>query len=448
MAQVSHSKKTKPEAIRNGGKGRHHSGIALESIRAQLEKILAAEAFSHSERLPRFLRFAVEQELDGHGAELKEYQIGTEVFDRQTSYDPRIDPIVRVEAGRLRSKLKEFYSAEGRNDLILIDLPKGSYVPVFHKRPGPVSVPRRVLHWLHVLHDAKGRALLVLAVVAAAAIIWNITLLKEKGLLQSQVEASRLGKLDREFDLIWGRFLAPGATNFVVFGSPVFFAAENEMLFLRWGGLNDPSAFLNDPEFERMRKRFGPLSGPRYDYALMGDATALQRLTAFFGRVGASLEALPAHQASWETIKDGNVIFLGAPRMNPLLERLPVEQDFVWDEDHNVMNRNPQPGEQDKYVTVSHYDEFTFAVLGSFPGLRANRQILLLTAHSAPGILAAVDYLTQLDSIRDLARRLGTSDSTGEGHFQMLLRVIVDKGAPVKSEYVTHHMVVTPPVSP
>lgn len=79
----------------------------------------------------RFLRFVVERQLAGRRAELKEYTIGVEVFDRDSRYDPRVDPIVRVEARRLRSKLEAYYHAEGRSDELVIDLPKGSYVPVF-----------------------------------------------------------------------------------------------------------------------------------------------------------------------------------------------------------------------------------------------------------------------------------------------------------------------------
>ncbi len=121
---------------RGHGAGRGPDGpkITEEAVQAELGRILNAKTFAHSERLRRFLQFTVEQELKGEGDKLKEYQIGVEVFDRKESYDPRIDPIVRVEAGRLRSKLKEFYSGEGREDPILIEFPKGSYVPVFRER--------------------------------------------------------------------------------------------------------------------------------------------------------------------------------------------------------------------------------------------------------------------------------------------------------------------------
>ena len=82
------------------------SSPAPEIVRAQVEKILSSRGFARSGRLSRFLKFAVEQTLAGRSENVKEQSIGLEVFDRKTDYDPRIDPIVRVEARRLRAKLK------------------------------------------------------------------------------------------------------------------------------------------------------------------------------------------------------------------------------------------------------------------------------------------------------------------------------------------------------
>jgi eukaryotic-like serine/threonine-protein kinase len=105
--------------------------ISTDAVRSQLERIIASPGFTHSDRMVRFLRFTVDQALKGHAGELKETVLGMEVFDRPSSFDPRTDTIVRVEARRLRSKLKEYYEGEGRGDSIRIDFPKGGYVPSF-----------------------------------------------------------------------------------------------------------------------------------------------------------------------------------------------------------------------------------------------------------------------------------------------------------------------------
>ena len=104
---------------------------ATESVRTALRRILASKPFLGSERLRRFLQFIVEQTLLGRTAGIKEYALAVEVFDKEASFDPRVDPVVRVEAGRLRSKLREYYEVEGQADPVRIDLPKGTYIPVF-----------------------------------------------------------------------------------------------------------------------------------------------------------------------------------------------------------------------------------------------------------------------------------------------------------------------------
>jgi TolB-like protein len=111
-----------------------------DEVRAQLERVLAAPAFA-SGRHPRFLRYVVERTLAGEPDQLKEYVLGLEVFDRTAGYDPRLDSIVRVEARRLRAKLEEYYAGPGADDPVVIEIPRGTYAPVFTARPAPIPEP-------------------------------------------------------------------------------------------------------------------------------------------------------------------------------------------------------------------------------------------------------------------------------------------------------------------
>ena len=104
------------------------------TVRACLEKILLSALFAQSARLRRFLKFVVTETLAGHADRLKGYTIGVEVFDRGPSFDSAIDPIVRVEAARLRAKLREYYDREGRDDPVRLELPKGRYAVRFEER--------------------------------------------------------------------------------------------------------------------------------------------------------------------------------------------------------------------------------------------------------------------------------------------------------------------------
>lgn len=112
--------------------------------REQLDRLLASVTFRQVDRLKRFLKFTVSEALAGRGDQLKEYVIGVQVFDKDSTFDPRADPIVRVQARRLRARLARYYREEGGADAVLIDLPKGGYTPVFKNREAAAGGRRSI----------------------------------------------------------------------------------------------------------------------------------------------------------------------------------------------------------------------------------------------------------------------------------------------------------------
>ena len=112
--------------------------VSEDEVREQLRKILNSDVFRRSAQMERFLSLVVERSLGGRPDELKEYILGKDVFHRGDDYDPRADSIVRVEAQRLRRKLRQYYETQGIADTVLIDLPAGTYAPIFrYLHPGP-----------------------------------------------------------------------------------------------------------------------------------------------------------------------------------------------------------------------------------------------------------------------------------------------------------------------
>jgi len=148
-----------------------------EAVRAALEKIEASGGFAASDRLRRFLRFAVQAKLDGQERQIKESIIGREVYDRGDEYDPRTDPIVRVEARRLRAKLKAYYEVEGRHDRVCIEFPTGTYVPVIHRLnlspPVPEVPPQRLQLWAVASVVLLIGSVSLLTLAAGAANHWH-----------------------------------------------------------------------------------------------------------------------------------------------------------------------------------------------------------------------------------------------------------------------------------
>src|SRR3981189_1257354 len=105
-----------------------------EQCLAQIEKLVGSQVLHGSESLCKLLRYLAKHVLDHPGTPIKEYQIATEVFGRSDDFDPQLDSMVRVQAGRLRGKLSEYYSANGAEEAVIVDLPKGTYVLAFHHR--------------------------------------------------------------------------------------------------------------------------------------------------------------------------------------------------------------------------------------------------------------------------------------------------------------------------
>ncbi|HEY7338955.1 MAG TPA: hypothetical protein VH639_28960 [Bryobacteraceae bacterium] len=146
--------------------------LETSAARRELEKVLASAAFARSPRMSRFLRFVAEKTLNGEGEQIKEYVIAIEVFDKADDYDSKADSTVRTEAGKLRARLSRYYATDGREDLIIITIPKGSYVAQFEERSprSPTLKPRA-----QRAPKAKARSTILIAAVLAVAggFIWR-----------------------------------------------------------------------------------------------------------------------------------------------------------------------------------------------------------------------------------------------------------------------------------
>jgi hypothetical protein len=406
-----------------------------------LQRVLRSDAFRNSESLRHLLEYLGERSLTEPVEDIKEYTIGVEACGKPSSYDPQRDASVRVQLGRLRQKLNDYYAAEGASDPLILELPKGRFILSVRPKTAE-SASGTVQERQTPIGQASSRrmtrlsaalACLLIASLSGSAYLW---IRLQKGAPQ----LAEAAEVQRAFSPLWGPFLKRQPASTAIFGSPPFFASGKYSLFVRLYGQTNPEDARSSPDFGEVDSKVGPLSGPRFDYASMGDAIAVQRLTAFLARAGVSLNALPAHVASWETVKDGNLIFVGASRMHPMLRRLPIVVDFELGADNQVHNRNPQSGEQQIYRTPSHRDAMTYAVVGLFPGLKPGREVFVITAHSSPGAEGAADFITGAESVQLLAQRVGLSAAAPRKYFQALLRVHVDNDVAVKTEYVTHHV--------
>ncbi len=407
--------------------GANGQALASALVLDQLARILASDQFAHAERLSQLLRFTVEQTLNGNSEELKEYTLGLAVFGRAVSYDPRTDPIVRVEMGRLRSKLTEYYAAEGKNDPIVIDLPKGSYRAVFRlQRPEPLGAIAAESR-----RDRKTIALAVAGVIIALLVLWIWD-------LQGRVA----GAANKDAGILWGPLLATKAKTTIVFSSPLFFEIPRYDAFVRLYSLNHPDEIGAHAGFRSLQEKLGGLSPPSYVYTQTGDALAVARLVRFLTRHGLDVEAIPAHTGNLASFKENNLILLGPPRMNRWLRRFMDQVDFqVSEKGLSVTNRNPQPAESPVYYSSSNDDAASYAVVATLPGLVPGKEILLIAAQGSAGTAAAAEFMTNAGQIAELEARIRPAEGASRLNHHILLEVLADKGEGYRTRYLTHHSV-------
>src|SRR3954465_4850253 len=189
----------------------HTFTVGRDQCFQQIEKLTKSHILHSSESLCKLLRYLAEHSLDHPGTALKEYQIATEVLGRPSGFDPQSDSTVRVQAGRLRVKLAEYYAQEGIEDPILVEIPKGSYALTFHLRPGkpaieaapsaPVSIPREARPVVIPANRGWAVAVIVLSVLLAAVLVTSAILLSRA---RSQ-NISGHGA-PASFQLFWNRF--------------------------------------------------------------------------------------------------------------------------------------------------------------------------------------------------------------------------------------------------
>ena len=140
--------------------------VQKAAVRASLERVLASDKFAGAKRLSRFLKFVVEESLAGRGERLNQYAIGIEVFDRDTSFDPAIDPVVRVEAGRLRSKIRDYYEDESSSGQTRITMAKRGYAATFQfPDDSPVSQAPSLNQLVRALREAPRGPLPIIAIL-------------------------------------------------------------------------------------------------------------------------------------------------------------------------------------------------------------------------------------------------------------------------------------------
>ncbi len=400
----------------------------------QIEKLLASHTLHGSESLCKLLRYLANHSLDHPGTSPKEYQIATEVFGRQKDFDPHLDSMVRVQAGRLRTKLAEYYASEGADDSILIEMPKGNYVLTFHHR-SPSAGREHSGH----SHDTaepvplNGQtttrwfaAVLILSVLLAAVLAVGA----DRFLTRKTAEArltSDSPDVPVAFRVFWRGFLTGPQEPWVIFSNAAF-VGRPDIGMRYYNRAKDSGAVILD------------------HYTGVGEVLAVHALDNVFDNLHQPIRVKRGSLFSLDDAKNNDLIFIGSPSENLTLLEIPNTREFTFKQvtsgpragNVEIINVHPESGESKEYLATASNEPLTedYSVVALVKGLNPSRSVLILAGTTTIGTQAAVEYVCQQNSLEELLLRLSVSNSGELKPFEAVIRVKVARGVPVETELV------------
>ena len=403
-----------------------------EQYLTQVDRLLNSHVLHGSESLCKLLRYLAEHALDHPGSPLKEYQIATEVFGRPPNFDPQSDSTIRVQAGRLRLKIAEYYASEGADDSIQVEIPKGTYVVSFNRREPNAARQLALLQSAQqgsaaVEDKTAGRwkvaalVLLALLIVAAIAVAF---LLSRRPHAADQVSEP----VPATFPTFWKAFANGREEPWVIFSNGAFVGRpETGMRYF------DPA-------------RDSPRDEILEHYTGVGEVLAVHALDHTFGLLGRQIRVKRGSLLSLDDVKNNDMIFVGSPAENLTLREIPSTQDFIFHNlesgprkgDLTITNVHPESGEAQYWIgSPSHANLVEdYSIVALVRGLNPAKSVLILAGTTTIGTQAAVEFVCQQNSLEELLRRLKVSDQGELKPFEAVLRVKVTRGVPVESDIV------------
>jgi hypothetical protein len=410
----------------------HTYAAGREQCFQQIDKLINSHSLRGSESLCKLLRYLAEHALDRPGGSLKEYQIATEVLGRSPGFDPQSDSTVRVQAGRLRVKLAEYYSHEGPDDPIVVELPKGSYALTFQVRTPVASLAAMPGVSLRFPSDeAKSETAkspwVIAAVVLATLLLFSLAAVGVLLATRSRPQVAAKAPVPVAYQIFWNNFVNGPQQPWVIFSN---------------------ASFVGRPQLNM--HYFNPASDPRTvildHYTGVGEVLAVHQLDRVFGLLNRPIRVKRGALFSLDDAKNNDLIFIGSPAENLTLLDIPGTQEFVFRRidsgprkgDMEVLNMHPAPGEALTFMASASDQPITedYAVVGLEPGLDRERSMLILAGTTTMGTQAAAEFVCSEESLTELLHRLGVSKAGDLKPFEALLRVRVTHGVPVKEDLV------------
>jgi hypothetical protein len=413
---------------------------------AQVQRVVNSTTFRNTEVLRRLLKFLAVKSIAGEAEQLKEYTVAIDGLGKPASYDPRSDSLVRIQIGRLRNKLADYYRKEGERDPVLLDVPKGHFKVVWQTRPIPSSLAEPVAPVPAQLAARTWSRTQIgaLAVLAVWAVVATFLWLQERRDSYPLREA-----WTPELQELWQPFLESKRDLIVAVSSPLFVGFQGSG-FYRDQNLNQWDEVLASSKVQAIRKVLkDPAILERYYYTGLGETSAAFRLGKLADLSGMKISVTRSSLISWQQIVDNNVLFVGAARVfRDQLSKLPVNLDLQIREG-GVYDRRAEPGTPalfaDNYPSIGANeasstpdDGEVYALVSHMPGPLGSGDIQTFNSNHSPGVQAAVQWFTDPAFARQLTSKLRRRDGRLPRYFQLVLKVRYRDAVPTEISYVTH----------
>jgi hypothetical protein len=406
-------------------------------LQSEIDRLVASQTLHGSESLCKLLRYLGKLAVEHPGVPVKEYQIATEVFGRQADFDPQLDSMVRVQAGRLRTKLAEYYNSEGTNDRLIIELPKGNYAIAVHERPGAGQYPGNgaatVLPAAAAADFGRqgakpnfvARVLGTALLAAVATIGWLLWTRHEPSVSSASLQPA--AAVQAPIEIFWKGFVRGPEEPWVIFSNAQFVGRPDTGMRY-YDAAKDGKAPILD------------------HYTGVGEVLAVHNLDRVFSVLRQSLRVKRGSLFSLDDAKNNDLIFIGSPSENLTLLDIPSTREFVFQKvregarsgNMEIVNVKPQPGESRSYLASPSNVPMSedYAVVAVVKAINPEHYELILAGTTTIGTQAAVEYVCRENYLQELLSRMNVRKPGDLKPFEAVIQVKVAKGVPVESSLV------------
>jgi hypothetical protein len=424
-----------------------------------LERVINSRELKRASRLRELLLYIGRQAQNFPSHIIREQEIGAAVFGRSEDYDTSLDNIVRVNVSELRKRLVHYFAEEGAGETIVIEIPRGGYLPVFYSRSTaieegplePLPPPPPVSETLSAsaavdppvntvatssrtqVYLAPLVAALVLAVLASGLLLW------ENHRLAVQLKP---WKADSLKDSLWNDFFSSRDEVDIVTADTSYALAEDIL-----GQTISLDDYL---DYKYMSLADQPGLPPGTKSALkhvlernngsIGDFQAAKRFMDLDAH-SPSLKLASARSYTAESIKTNNVILIGGRESNPWVDLYRDRMNFFMEYEPStqrsiVTNRNPQPGEKAVYETPQDPNR-SYSVVSFLPNLEDQRYVLIVSGMDSQATRAAGEFITSAEGVSEIRRKMPTGHFP---YFELVLSSSRRVGTTLRTEIVASRM--------